>query len=139
MVMDQTTAARRPKRSKVRLSPNEVIAAGRVKCAEFATSAAAVPHAMDFVALGSIQGLSEAIEEQRLSILNVLGIVRCIGTGVANIENNLAPEIATAFELLECEIQRIATALQKISLRSAMREIPTTAPRETRREKQGHA
>jgi hypothetical protein len=114
MVMDQTTTARRPAHSKVRLSRNEVIAAGRVKCPEFATSAAAVNGAMPFVAPAPKQTLSKAIEEQRLSLLNVLGIVRCIGMGVASDAKDPAPEFATAFELLECEIQRIATALEKI-------------------------
>jgi hypothetical protein len=82
---------------------------------------------------------SEAIEEQRLSVLNVLGIVRCIGMGVANYEKEPAPEISMAFELLECEIQRIATAMEKISLRSEMSEISTAARLEIRQRKQGHA
>jgi hypothetical protein len=119
MVMDQPITARRPAHSKVRISRNELIAAGQVKCAEFATSAAAVNRATGFVAPAPQQRFSEAIEQQRLSLLNVLGIVRCIGMGVANGEKDPAPEIATAFELLGCEIQRIATALQKISPRAA--------------------
>jgi hypothetical protein len=83
---------------------------------------------------------SEVIEEQRLSLLNVMGIVHCIGMGIANGEKDSpAPEIATAFELLECEIQRIATALESISLRSAMRELSTSARLEIRQAKQGHA
>ena len=131
MVMDQPGTAHRSAHSKERLSGNEVVASGRVKYAEFATSAAAVNGAMDLVAPAPKQPLSEAIEEQRLSVLNVLGIVRCIGMGVANDDKEPAPEISMAFELLECEIQRIATAMEKISLRSAMREIFTAsrAPR----------
>src|ERR1700719_4063484 len=114
MVMDQTTTAHRSAHSKERLPGNEVIASGRVKYAEFATSAAAVNGAMDLVAPAPKQPLSEAIEEQRLSVLNVLGIVRCIGMGVASGDKEPAPEISMAFELLECEIQRIATAMEKI-------------------------
>jgi hypothetical protein len=64
---------------------------------------------------------TEALEEQRLSLLNVVGIVHCIGMGVASGEKDPAPEFALAFELLECEIRRIATALQRISLRTARR------------------
>jgi hypothetical protein len=127
MVMDQTTTARRPAHPEVRLSRNEVIAAGPVKCAELAAPAAAVDRAVALVAPEPKQPLFEAIEEQHSSLLNVLCIVRCIGMGVADGEKKPAPEIATAFELLECEIQRIATALKKISLRSAMREICATA------------
>jgi hypothetical protein len=114
MVMDHISTAHRPPRPKVRLSRNEVVAAARVKRAEFATSAAAVGGAMNFVAPAPKRPLSEALEEQRLSLLNVVGIVHCIGMGVASGETDPAPEFALAFELLECEIQRIATALQKI-------------------------
>jgi hypothetical protein len=68
------------------------------------------------------------------------GHVHCIGMGVANGEKDPpAPEIATAFELLECEIQRIATALERISLRCSIREVATSARLEIRQAKQGHA
>jgi hypothetical protein len=56
-----------------------------------------------------------------LSILNVLDIVHCISGGVANGDEPPAPEISAAFALLEREIQRIAAALEKTSLRSAMK------------------
>jgi hypothetical protein len=65
--------------------------------------------------------LFEAIEDQRLSLLNVLDIVHCIRVGVTSPDDNPAPEISAAFELLEREIQRVAAALERISLRSAMR------------------
>jgi hypothetical protein len=140
MVTDQTTSARAPAHSKVRLSRNVVVAAERVQCAEFAASAAAVNGAKDLVSPASKPRLSEVIEEQRLSLLNVMGIVHCIGMGVtAGEKDSPAPEITTAFELLEGEIQRIATALEKISLRCAMREIATSARLEIRQAKQGHA
>ena len=67
------------------------------------------------------QPLFEAIEDQHLSLLNVLDIVHCIGVGVADGDERPTPEIAAAFELLEREIQRIAAALQKISLRGAIK------------------
>jgi hypothetical protein len=127
MVMDQATPVPRPPHSKVRPSRNEFISAGRVK------------GAMDFVAPAPRQRLSDAIEEQRLSLLNVLAIVRCIGMGVAAGDKDPAPEIATAFELLGCEIQRIAAALERISLRSTRRVISPTARVGIRQIKQGHA
>jgi hypothetical protein len=140
MVTDQTTSARAPAHSKVRLSRNEVVAAEGVRRAEFETSAAAVNGAKDLVSPASKPRLSGIIEQQRSSLLNVMGIVHCIGMGVASGEKDPpAPEIATAFELLECEIQRIATALEKISLRCAMREIATPARLKIRQARQGHA
>jgi len=138
--MDQTTRARTPAHSKAWLSRNEVVVAEGLRCAEFETSAAAVNGAKDLASPESNPRLSEVIEEQRLSLLNVMDIVHCIGMGVANGEKDPpAPEIATAFELLECEIQRIATALESISLRSAVRELSTSARLEIRQAKQGHA
>jgi hypothetical protein len=140
MAMDQTTRARHSPHSKGRLSCNEVIAAEQATCAEFETSAAAVNGAVNFVAPAPKAPMFEAIEEQRLSLLNVLGIVRCIGIGVANSETDPCPEISTAFGLLEIEIQRIAAALEKISLRSAIPVISTATRRlEIRQRKQGHA
>ncbi len=67
--------------------------------------------------------LFEAIEDQRLSLLNVLDIVHCIRLGVTSPDDTPAPEISAAFELLEREIQRVAAALEKLSLRSTMRLI----------------
>jgi hypothetical protein len=140
MVTDQSTSARASAHAKVRLARNELVAAERVQCAEFATSAVAVNGAKDLVSPAPKPRLSEVIEEQRLSLLNVMGIVHCIGMGVANGEKEPpAPEIATAFELLECEIERIATALESISLQCAIREIATSARLEIRQAKQGHA
>lgn len=140
MVTDQTTSARAPAHAKVRLSRNEVVAADGVRRAESETAAAAVSGAKDLVSPASKPRLSAVIEEQRLSLLNVMGLVHCIGMGVANGEKAPpAPEIATAFELLEGEIQRIATALERISLRCAIREIATSARLEMQQAKQGHA
>jgi len=140
MVMDQTPSARAPAHSKLRLSRNEVVAAQAAQCADFETAATAVIGAKDVVSLTSTPRLSEDIEEQRLGLLNVISIVHCIGMGVANGEKDApAPEIATAFELLECEIQRLATGLERISLRCAMREIATPARLEICEAKQGHA
>jgi hypothetical protein len=109
------------------------VAVQGVQRAEFETAATAVTGAKDLVSPASKPRLSEVIEEQRLGLLNVMGIVHCIGMGVANGEKDPpAPEIAAAFELLECEIQRIATALEMISLRCSMREIATSARRAPR-------
>jgi hypothetical protein len=75
------------------------------------------------------QPLSAAIEDQRLSLLNVLDIVHCISAGVEDDDKHPAPEISTAFELLEREIQCIAAALEKIALRSAMKARSGSGPK----------
>jgi hypothetical protein len=119
MTMDETASTRRSVHSHVPLLRNAVCVTGLVKSAEFAPSGSRVNGALDFVDNAPTRPLFEAIGEQRLSVLNVLGIVRCIGFSVTSADQNPAPEISAAFALLECEIQRIATALEKISLRSA--------------------
>jgi hypothetical protein len=139
MVMDHTSTTHPLAQSTVRLSRTEEVATGRVKRAEFATSAATVGAAMSFVAPPPERPPSEALEEHRLSLLNVVGMVHCIGMGVANGEKDPIPEIALAFELLECEIQRIANALQRISLQAARPEIFTIARPGMRRRKWRHA
>jgi hypothetical protein len=131
---------RAPALSKVRRSRNAVVAVQGLQRADLETAATAVSGAKDLVSPASEPRLSEVIEEQRLGLLNVMGIVHCIGMGVANGEKDPpAPEIAMAFELLECEIQRIATALERISLRCSIREVATFARLEIRQAKQGHA
>jgi hypothetical protein len=123
MSREHTNAARRSAHSKVSL-PNSVVGAtGRVNCAEFGSSKPALYRAIDFIDDAPTQPLFEAIEDQRLSLLNVLGIVHCISVGVSNGDENPVPEISTAFELLEREIERIAAVLEKISLRSVTRDL----------------
>ena len=137
MVMDQTVTERHPAHSAVRLSRNNLITTG-VKCTVIATSAGAVNGAIDLVAPALKPLLSDAINAQRLNLLNVLGMLHCIGTGVTSDTQDTAPEFAGAFELLECEIRRIATTLRKISLRSEVRETSRIARLEARRKQQKH-
>jgi hypothetical protein len=123
MAKDETATARRSTHSLVPLPRHAADPAGRVNCAEFGPSGPIVTAAIDFVNRTSTGSLFEAIEAQRLSVLNMLGIVHCISVGVASDAANPTPEISAAFELLEREIQRVATTLEKISLQSAMRVI----------------
>lgn len=101
MTMDETTATRSSAYPTASLVKNLVCTRVPVKSAELE--------------------LFETIEGQRLSLLNVLDMVHCISVGVRNGDEPPAPEISSAFELLEHEIQRIATALESTSLRSAMK------------------
>jgi len=70
-----------------------------------ATAADAAPH-----------GLLGAVEHQRLNLLNVLGMVQCMGLGMVNEADASAPEMSAAFDLLELEIQRVLTGLEEDSL-----------------------
>jgi hypothetical protein len=86
--------------------------------AEFKPSVSFVSASMGSLDNVPTKSVFDAINDQRLSLLNVLDIVHCIGVGVTSADANPAPEISAAFELLEREIQRVAAALEKLSLRS---------------------
>ena len=66
------------------------------------------------------QALLDSIEDQRLTLLNVLGIVHCMSDSFVAEAEDRAPEISAAFALLEQEIQRVIAGLQEVSLRNAM-------------------
>ena len=123
MAMDETAAAGRSAHSKVPLSRHKAEPVAIVSFVEFEPSVSAVSAGMGLLGNVPTESLFEAIEDQRLNLLNALDIVHCIGVGVTSDDDNPAPEISAAFELLEREIQRVAAALEKISLRSAMRSI----------------
>jgi hypothetical protein len=121
MTMDERNATRRSLPSKGSLHRNAACAAGPVKSAEFERSGFAVNGPVRFLDNAPTRTPFEAIEDQRLKLLNVLDIVHCISVGVADGDEHPGPEIPAAFDLLECEIQRIAAALEENSLRSAMK------------------
>jgi hypothetical protein len=64
-----------------------------------------------------LQTLSDAVDDQRLELVNVLGIVHSMSTLFTDAAEDSAPEISAAFDLLEREIQRVITGLKKASLR----------------------
>ena len=66
------------------------------------------------------QALLDAVEDQRVNLLNVLGIVHCMSDTLGDAGEDRAPEISAAFALLEQEIQRVITGLEAVSLRDAM-------------------
>jgi hypothetical protein len=99
-----------------------------LKSPEFERSGFAVNGTLDFLDNAPTRLLFAAIQDQRLSLLNVFDIVRCISVGVADGDEYPGPEITAAFGLLKCEIQRIAAALEENSLRGAMIARPGSRP-----------
>jgi hypothetical protein len=75
--------------------------------------------AIDFAAGAPPQALLDAVEDQRIHLLNVLGIVHSMGASFADAAWDPALEICAAFALLEEEIQRVAAGLEEGPLRSA--------------------
>ena len=120
MTRDESSAPRRSLDSKVALQRNAACAAGQVTSDELERSEFAVNGTINVLDNAPTRLLFAAIEAQRLNLLNVFDLVRCISVGVADGDECPGPEITAAFDLLECEIQRIAATLEENSLRSAM-------------------
>jgi hypothetical protein len=66
------------------------------------------------------QALLDAVEDQRLDLLNVLGIVRSMSASFVDAGEDRAPEVSAAFALLEQEIERVVAGLGAVPLRNAM-------------------
>jgi hypothetical protein len=66
------------------------------------------------------QALLDAVEDQRVSLLNVLDIVHCMSASFVDAAGDIAPEISAAFALLEQEIQRVVAGLEEVSLRDGL-------------------
>jgi len=75
--------------------------------------------AIDFAAGAPPQALLDAVEDQRIHLLNVLGIVHSMGASFVDAAGDPALEICAAFALLEEEIRRVAAGLEEGPLRSA--------------------
>jgi hypothetical protein len=63
-----------------------------------------------------LQTLLDAVEDQRINLLNVLGIVHAMSASFTDAAENSAPEISAAFDLLEQEIQRVVAGLKQTLL-----------------------
>jgi hypothetical protein len=63
------------------------------------------------------QTLLDAVEDQRINLVNVLGTAHSMSAGFTDAVEESAPEICAAFDLLEQEIQRVVAGLKKASLR----------------------
>jgi hypothetical protein len=64
-----------------------------------------------------LQTLLDAVDNQRIKLVNVLGIVHSMSAFFTDTAEDSAPEICAAFDLLEQEIQRVVAGLKQASLR----------------------
>ena len=100
-----------------RTAPNEV---ERLNISACLPAECAAASAIDLVDGVPQQALLDAVEDQRMNLLNVLGIVHGMSASFVDTAGGPAPEICAAFALLEQEIQRVAAGLEEGSLRTAM-------------------
>jgi hypothetical protein len=120
MAIEETISPRRARRSNVassRNAPNEV---ERVRISECQPAESAAKGAINLAYGAPPQVLLDAVEDRRMDLLNVLGIVHSMSASFVDAAENPAPEICAAFALLEHEIQRVAAGLEEGSLRNAM-------------------
>jgi hypothetical protein len=120
MVREESISLRPATRSNAatsRNAPNEV---ERVRISEFRPAAYAAKSVIDLADGARPQALLDAVEAQRMDLLNVLGIVHGMSANFADAAGDPAPEICAAFALLEQEIQRVAVGLEAGSLCNTM-------------------
>jgi hypothetical protein len=120
MTMEKSINPRHAPRSNVatsRNAPNEV---ERVTICEWPSAGSAAKGPIELVDGAPPQTLLDAVEDQRMNLLNVLGIIHSMSASFVDAAGDPAPEVCAAFALLEQEIQRVAAGLEERSLRNAM-------------------
>jgi hypothetical protein len=126
MAIEECTSPRRATRSNAASSRNAPNAVERVMMSECQPGGSAARGTIDSVDVAPPQALLDAVEDQRLSVLNVLDIVHSMSASFVDVTADPAPEICAAFALLEQEIRRVSGGLEEGSLRNAMRAIAST-------------
>ena len=120
MVMHESISLRCATRSNGAASRNATNEVERLWISEFRPARSAAKTAIDLADRTLRQALLDAVEDQRMDLLNILGIVHSMSASFVDAAAAPAPEIRAAFALLEQEIQRVAVGLEPGSLRNAM-------------------
>jgi hypothetical protein len=118
MVMGKSVSQRPAACSNIATSRNVPNELEGLRLSEF-RPAGSPNGAGNFAAGAPPQALLDAVEDQRIHLLNVLGIVHSMGASFADAAGDSALEICAAFALLEEEIRRVAAGLEEGPLRSA--------------------
>ena len=120
MAMENSISPRPATRSNFATSRNSSNELERASLAERRSAGSAAKGAIDLADGAPPQALLAAVEDQRVNLLSVIGIVHSMGASFVDVAGDPAPEVCAAFSLLEQEIQRVATGLEERSLRTAM-------------------
>jgi hypothetical protein len=113
--------ARQPHRSphsnltSSRGAPNDV---ERLKIFKSQPAGSTTNGSVGLVGGAPLQTLLDAVEDQCINLVNMLGIVHCMSASFTDAAEGVAPEISAAFDLLEHEIQRVVAGLKTASLRN---------------------
>jgi hypothetical protein len=98
-----------------RSAPNEV---ERLKIFKSQPPGSATNGSVGLVNGAPLQTLRDAVEDQCINLVNMLGIVHCMSASFTDSAEGSAPEVSAAFDLLEQEIQRVVAGLKMASLRN---------------------
>jgi hypothetical protein len=115
MAIEGAISPRRPAHSDVALPRNASNELERMTICARQPAASATIGPIRLADGASPQVLLDAVEDQRLTLLNVLGIVHCMSDSFVD-----EGEVSAAFALLEQEIQRVVAGLEEASLGNAM-------------------
>jgi hypothetical protein len=117
MAIEKVTGPHRsphPNPTSSRDAPNEI---ERLKISKSQPAGPITDGSVGVVDGAPLQTLSDAVDDQRIKLVNVLGIVHSMSAFFTNTTEDSAPEFSAAFDLLEQEIQRIVAGLKEASLR----------------------
>jgi hypothetical protein len=118
MVIEKATRPRRSPHSNITSSRDTANEVERLEIAQFEPAESAADGPAGLVDGAPLQTLLDAVEDQRINLVNVLGIVHSMSASFTGTADDSAPEISAAFVLLEQEIQRVVAGLRKASLRA---------------------
>jgi hypothetical protein len=103
-----------PNLTASRDAPNEI---ERLQISKSQPAGPTTNGSVDFVDGAPLQTLLDAVDDQRIKLVNVLGIVHSMSAFFTDTAEDSAPEICAAFALLEQEIQGVVAGLKQASLR----------------------
>jgi hypothetical protein len=118
IAIENATRPRRSPHSKITSSRDAANEVESSKITKFDPADSATDGPVGLVDSESLKTLLDAVEDQRVNLVNVIGIVRSMSASFTDTVGDSAPEISVAFELLEQEIQRVVAGLKKASLRA---------------------
>ncbi len=121
MSNEKAPSTQRAPRSKATSSRDAANGVERLKISRIQPSMTATISDIGPVHATPRQRLLDAVEEQRVKLLNVLRIVHYMSASFGGAAETPAPEVAAAFALLEQEIRRVIARLRPESLLSASR------------------
>ena len=127
MAIERAGRPQRLRHSNLIVSREAHNEAERLKISQGEPAAPAINGFIDAADGAPLQTLLDAVDDQRIKLVNVLGIVHSMSSIFEGTAEDTAPEICAAFELLALEIQSVVAELKKASSRERSCQTFTSA------------